>query len=438
MDDRYKTVKKAHGEGGFGKVSIYMDSLLERQVAVKKLLYPDTQNKERFHREAKILAKLSHAFIPSIFDLSFEEDEFFIIFEYIDGTNLREYIERGTIPDISTVQRWFTQIALAIDHAHQKKILHRDIKPENIIISKDERSAVLVDFGIALSGEDTRNLKKRGYIIGTPGYMAPEVPAGQSFTEASDFYSLGVTLYELMSGKLPLVDAYISLSGHNESIPPAIDELIKACLVTNHNERINNAKDFINSLHTALRSDIPFSALLTESRLHEIQEALTRLSPEEFHSKPIGQRLLVINRVKDLIRAEIDNMKKPTAGMISILLKIGMLESKSNYKPIVDAALNWGLEMFYGTEWQGDDNIRDSLKWCAKNYNKEAHQVASQSVLEYAGKFNLREKPKWWLHSLRDIVTSLLANPNSENDAEALAILYDNINTYSHNESQND
>lgn len=435
MDKRYQTIIADHGEGGFGKVSIAMDTILDRKVAVKKLLYPDEANIGRFKKEAKILAKLSNPYIPSIYDVLFEENEFFLYCEFISGNNLRFYIEQGIFPSVDDVKRWFTQIALALDSAHKEGIIHRDIKPENIIISEGNKTASLVDFGIALNSEDTRNLKKRGYIIGTPGYLAPEIIGGQDHSEASDYFSLGVTLYEVLSGTHPVAEIYQDLSDKNEAIPPAIDELIKACITADKNSRIKDAAEFIHRLQNALRSDVPLSALLTDARLHEIHSALTRLSPDEYHVKPIGQKLLILNRVKDLVRTQVPIMKKPTAEMINVLLYVAMLENENNYKPIVDAALLWGLEISFGSDWQGDQAIRESLISCSKSYSKDSHTIASKSILQFVQNYKLSEKPKWWLHVLRSIVMALLANPNGDLYAEELATLYDEINKYSHSVS---
>src|ERR1051325_1256044 len=187
--------------------------------------------RERLMREAKTLAKMSHPNIPAIYDVNFDSDRMLIYFEFIEGENLREIINSGVVPSIQQVVPWFTQVALALDHASKLRMIHRDIKPENIIVLHNRTAAYLVDFGIALVPDEIRRLSPAGYVIGTPAYMSPEQRDGEDLETAYDIYSLGLTLYETLSGNLPLVGhPYAPLSDANEAIPPSIDELIRASI----------------------------------------------------------------------------------------------------------------------------------------------------------------------------------------------------------------
>jgi serine/threonine-protein kinase len=136
-------------------VSKRRDKALERLVAVKQLKFvANADARERFKREAKALARMSHPNVPAIYDVQFDADKMYILFEFVDGQALRELIKAEATPPLEKVRRWFTQVAAALDHAHLKGIVHRDVKPENIIISSDHDSATLVDFGIALTADD--------------------------------------------------------------------------------------------------------------------------------------------------------------------------------------------------------------------------------------------------------------------------------------------
>ena len=131
---RYEIIDKSHGEGGFGKIQVRRDKILERFVAVKQLiLYENEEARERFKREAKTLAKMSHPNISAIYDVDFLEQEMWIYFEYIEGKNLKDVINDQTLPSIEQARSWFTHIGSALGHAHKLEIIHRDVKPANII-----------------------------------------------------------------------------------------------------------------------------------------------------------------------------------------------------------------------------------------------------------------------------------------------------------------
>lgn len=432
MKTRFRTLDRDFDKGGFGKIIVVYDDILERKVAIKKLQYLDDKNRGRFEKEAKILASLTHPNIPAIYDVEFSDSEMYIEFQFIEGCNLRTLIENHQYPSIEEARKWFSQISLALEYAHSKNIIHRDIKPENIIISNDRYSAYLVDFGIALSPEDTRNMKSKGYVIGTPGYIAPEYIEKGILSNASDVFSLGVTLYESLTGTLPVHDTYNNISDLNESVPPAIDDLIKFCIIKDHTLRLQKAKDFYESLKNALRIDIPFSAILTESRLYEIQQALMKMSAEEFHSKPIGQRLVVLTRLKDLVKTKTPHMLRATTELLKILIDIASYEEVEDYKIIFISSLEWGFEIAFGPNWNGDAELRIEIAKICKNLNTENHKMASSEILTFIQRHDLKEEPGWLLYDLRPIVLALLANPNARNNERELAKLYENINNYSH------
>ena len=273
MADRFTFAHEVHGIGGFAKVIRGRDNVLERDVAVKVLnplvIEFSKTEQERFRREARILASLSHPNIPSIYDISFSVGEtFLIIFQFVEGTNLREVINEGPC-SIGEARTWFHQIASALGHAHDLDIVHRDVKPENLIIRPDRETAYLVDFGIALSAEDAKKLTQSGWVIGTQGYMSPEQQAGEPVDARSDVYSLGVTLYEALAGKRIPVGDYEPLSVGNEGIPPQIDDLIQDSLLPKE-RRLSSTKNFIQRLSGALR---PFKTLIGCSRTRQTSRA---------------------------------------------------------------------------------------------------------------------------------------------------------------------
>lgn len=433
-EERYEVVKDSHGRGGFGKVSKHRDKFLDRFVAVKELhLSDDVEAQERFERESKTLAKMSHPNIPAIYDVKFSNEAMLIYFEFLDGNSLQELISHSSFPTMEEARRWFLQVASALDHSHALGIVHRDLKPANIIISEDRHTASLVDFGIALTAGDVQRITKSGYAIGTAGYMSPEQMAGEEVDGRSDLYSLGIALYATLSGQLPQPGDYRPLAEANEAIPPSIDDLIKNCLESRRSQRIESAAAFSRQLKGALRTDVPFSILLTEGRLHEVCAALSSMSHEDYNSKPRGQRLLIVNRLKDLMRIDKPQLKRPTAELISLLVQLARLEPKSDYKIVTDAALEWGFEQVYGEKWQGQQEVRDGILEAAKSSSKQGLGVLSESFLNFVSSRDLTGLQGWFLHDVRAIAMAILANPKCEEvQATRLAEIYDRANEVSH------
>ena len=433
QNERYELIEESHGEGAFGKIQKHRDTVLDRLVAVKVLkLLDDQEARDRFIREAKTLAKMAHPNVPAIYDVAFLEQEMRFHFEWVEGENLRTLIVGDAIPTVEQARRWFTQVGAALAHAHSLGIVHRDVKPENVIISQDRMNATLVDFGIALTADDASKLTVTGYVIGTLAYMSPEQAAGQSLDGRSDLYSLGITLYETLSGHLPHPGQYQELSEANEAIPPSFDQLIRECLVQDRERRLGSAVDFVAELREAIRTDVPLSSLLTDARLHEIQAALNQLSTEDFHSKPRGQKLLILNRLRDLLRTDREPLRLATAQLINSLLRLASLESSEEYQVVVDASFDWGFDKKMHPSWQGDPDIRQGLIAVAKQLGEPAHDVLAAGYLQFVTDKSLDSLPGWYQHDLRKVVVALLANPACGEAASNLAKFYDLLNQVTH------
>ena len=202
FDGRYRVVSKL-GAGGMADVYLAEDQELGRRVAIKILNdrhAHDEQFVERFRREAKNAARLSHPNIVSIYDRGEAEGTYYIAMEFLDGRTLKELIlSRGPSP-ISVAIDYTRQILAAIGFAHRNGIVHRDIKPHNVIVGPDGRVKV-TDFGIARSGAS--QMTEAGSIIGTAQYLSPEQARGAPVDETSDLYSVGIVLYEMLTGEVP-------------------------------------------------------------------------------------------------------------------------------------------------------------------------------------------------------------------------------------------
>lgn len=197
------TVRKIIGQGGMGVVYLAWDNDLQRNVAIKFLLPSLVEEKEyvdRFRNEALAVAKLSHPQIVSIFHVGSHNETPFFVMEYVDGVSLRDAIGKKPMP-IEEIVDISTLLCDALGHAHENKIVHADLKPENIIISKS-KSLKILDFGLAAFVE-TATLETRRKIEGTIHYMSPEQISGYELAPSSDLFSLGVLIYEMLTGRRP-------------------------------------------------------------------------------------------------------------------------------------------------------------------------------------------------------------------------------------------
>src|SRR5437660_3899359 len=202
FDGRYRIMRKL-GTGGMANVYLAEDEVLGRRVAIKILddrHAGDDQFVERFRREAKNAAGLNHPNIVSIYDRGEAEGTYYIAMEYLDGRSLKELIvSRGPAP-VNVAIDYARQILAALRFAHRNSIVHRDIKPHNVLVDAEGRLKV-TDFGIARAGAS--QMTEAGSIVGTAQYLSPEQARGTDVDQRSDLYSLGVVLYELITGTLP-------------------------------------------------------------------------------------------------------------------------------------------------------------------------------------------------------------------------------------------
>jgi serine/threonine-protein kinase len=271
FDGRYRIQRKL-GAGGMADVYLAEDQELGRRVAIKILNgrhANDDQFIERFRREAKNAAALNHPNIVSIYDRGEAEDTYYIAMEFLDGRTLKELVvSRGAAP-INVAIEYARQILLALRFAHRHGIVHRDIKPHNVLVDAEGRVKV-TDFGIARAG--TSQMTETGSIVGTAQYLSPEQARGGEVDPRSDLYSLGVVLYELLTGKTPfdgetpveiamkhLSNAPKPPSKLRPDVPPELDKVVLRALAKDPNDRYQSADEMEADLERVARG-APVSA----------------------------------------------------------------------------------------------------------------------------------------------------------------------------------
>ena len=239
LNNRYKLLQPL-GSGGMAVVFKAHDEMLERIVAVKILredYASDPDFRERFKQEAKAAANLSHPNIVTVHDFGLDEDQVFIVIEYIDGTDLKTLIRKKGRFNIEDTVGLMAQACAGVGYAHRAGLVHCDIKPHNMLVSNDFRLKV-TDFGIARALATIHPDEKSDVVWGSPHYFSPEQAGGSAPSPASDVYSLGVILYEMLTGKLPFeaseatelsrmhrIEKPISPRRINPEIPEALEEI---------------------------------------------------------------------------------------------------------------------------------------------------------------------------------------------------------------------
>ena len=265
--NRYKILDHL-GTGGMATVWLGYDTILDRQVAIKtfKIDANDEDAVKRFNREAKAVTSLSHPNIVSIYDVENEGEFYYLILEYVEGMTLKDYMIKNPRIPIETIVHIAKQIASGLSHAHQNGIIHRDIKPQNILMNEN-LTCKITDFGIARAYGDT-TLTQTNQMLGTVYYLSPEQARGNVATAQSDIYSLGILIFEMITGQIPfkgesavaialkhLQEELPDIDKYRENVPQSVKNIVLKATMKNPNERYISSKELFEDLSTVLNPE---------------------------------------------------------------------------------------------------------------------------------------------------------------------------------------
>lgn len=308
INNRYEIVKTI-GEGGMANVYLANDTILKRKVAVKVLrgdLSADDKFIRRFEREAQAVSNLSHPNIVEIYDVGVEDNEHYIVMEYIDGKTLKQLLKKRESLTLTEVIDIMTQLTDGMAHAHESYIIHRDIKPQNIMI-EDNGLIKITDFGIAMALNATQ-LTQTNSVMGSVHYLPPEQASGKAATIKSDIYSLGILMYELLTGNVPfkgdnaveialkhMKDKIPSIRKQNPAIPQSVENILLKATAKNPRNRYDSVRemheDFIHCLDEEHANDkkVVFEYPENDIDSDEPVEQPKKITPKKTLEKPVTE-----------------------------------------------------------------------------------------------------------------------------------------------------
>ncbi|MRF37392.1 Stk1 family PASTA domain-containing Ser/Thr kinase [Staphylococcus sp. KY49P] len=353
INERYKVTKKLGG-GGMSRVYLAEDSILKRSVAIKAIRIPAGEKEEaikRFEREVHNLTQLSHDNIVNVFDVTEDDENFYLVMEYIEGLTLSEYIQKNQPLDVDTILNFINQIINGIKHAHDTKIVHRDIKPQNILVDKNQTLKIL-DFGIAKALSET-TMTETNHVLGTVQYLSPEQARGDITDNGTDIYSMGVVLYEMLIGKPPfsgetavsiaikhIQDPMPNVTDERSDIRQALSNVVLKATEKDKMERYQSVREMQNDLETVMSderaSEERYQSSITNTKTVPINKSeIANQTREEDKGKSISEtmQIPIVNQqqfqsseehIYAVPRKKLSKKKKFLYTLIIVLLLFGL------------------------------------------------------------------------------------------------------------------
>lgn len=336
LDGRYEMISVL-GIGGMAVVYKAFDHKLKRNVAIKVLrddVAMDSQSRKRFRTEYQAVGMLSHPNIRAVYDVVSSGDTEYIVMEYVEGINLKQYLKKKGALSWKETLHFSTQIARALSHAHSKGIIHMDIKPQNIMLPKDG-TAKVADFGIAQLGDTSEDPESAEEALGSIHYISPEQARGETVDVRTDIYSLGVVMYEMLTGKLPFNGDSVAEvavkhftvipeapTALNPDIPPELEEITLHAMQPNPDDRYRSADEMLADLEDFRKGQTASISSVVRKALAEQTDKKTPAARDEIHI--ITKNVPRISTAGELSR-EGYARRRARANRISTLLGFGLV-----------------------------------------------------------------------------------------------------------------